>query len=50
MLRNSICSKCNSKSYCANAESGMLACINFNKFPREKQDERTERSSHQFSK
>lgn len=29
----SICNKCNSKSYCANRDRGMMACINFNVFP-----------------
>lgn len=33
-LKNSICNKCSSCGYCANRENGMLACINFNKFPK----------------
>lgn len=33
-MKNSICNKCSSCGYCANRESGMLACINFNKFPK----------------
>jgi len=30
----SICFKCNSHAYCANAEKDMEACNNFNKFPK----------------
>lgn len=33
-MKNSICNKCSSRAYCANRESGMMACINFNKFPK----------------
>lgn len=33
-MKNSICNKCSSCGYCANRESGMLACNNFNKFPK----------------
>lgn len=33
-LKNSICNKCSSCGYCANRESGVQACINFNKFPK----------------
>lgn len=33
-MKHSLCYKCSSRAYCANRESGMLACINFNKFPR----------------
>lgn len=33
-MKNSICNKCSSRSYCANREDGMQACINFNKFPK----------------
>lgn len=47
MPRFNICNKCNSKSYCANAENGMLACENFNKFPRENKDEKSARTSKQ---
>lgn len=38
-LRKSICLKCDSCAYCRNKESGMLACVNFNKFPKEGKDE-----------
>lgn len=34
-MKNSICNKCSSCGYCANRESGMMACSNFNKFPKE---------------
>lgn len=30
----SICDKCSSRGYCKNREIGMLACNNFNKFPK----------------
>lgn len=33
-LKNSICNKCSSCGYCANRENGMMACNNFNKFPK----------------
>lgn len=33
-MKNSICNKCSSCGYCANRESGMMACNNFNKFPK----------------
>lgn len=29
----SICNRCNSKSYCANRDKGMMACNCYNKFP-----------------
>lgn len=34
-MKNSICNKCSSRGYCANRENGMMACNNFNKFPKE---------------
>lgn len=34
-MKNSICNKCSSRGYCMNRESGMMACNNFNKFPKE---------------
>jgi len=37
--RPSICSNCNSKSYCANAAPGVTDCENFNKFPKPMHDE-----------
>lgn len=40
-MKNSICNKCSSCGYCANRESGMMACNNFNKFPKEADDETT---------
>lgn len=43
-LKNSICNKCNSKNYCQNAAIGMIACINFNKFPKE--NETNEKGGH----
>lgn len=33
-LKNSICNKCSSCGYCRNRENGMMACNNFNKFPK----------------
>lgn len=33
-LKNSICNKCSSCGYCANRENGIMACNNFNKFPK----------------
>lgn len=33
-MKISICNKCSSRGYCKNREDGMLACINFNKFPK----------------
>lgn len=33
-----ICNKCSSRGYCANREKGMMACINFNKFPADKRE------------
>lgn len=35
----SICDTCNSKSYCGNAAPGMIACKDFNKFPKPAYDE-----------
>ena len=35
-MKNSICKKCSSYGYCANRATGMLACINYNKFPKDK--------------
>ncbi len=32
--KKSICNHCNSCAYCINREPGVLACINFNKFPK----------------
>lgn len=34
VMKNSICEKCSSRGYCKNRENGMMACINFNKFPK----------------
>lgn len=34
VMKNSICNKCSSCGYCKNRENGMLACNNFNKFPK----------------
>lgn len=33
-MKNSICDKCSSRGYCANREDRMMACNNFNKFPK----------------
>jgi hypothetical protein len=33
-MKNSICNKCSARGYCQNRENGMLACINYNKFPK----------------
>ena len=33
-MKNSICDKCSSRGYCRNRENGMMACNNFNKFPK----------------
>lgn len=33
-MKNSICDKCSSRAYCTNRENGMLACVNYNKFPK----------------
>lgn len=38
MVKSSICNKCNSKNYCQNRANGMMACKNFNKFPKEAYD------------
>ncbi|MBR4792542.1 MAG: hypothetical protein IK038_02645 [Bacteroidaceae bacterium] len=35
----SICNNCNSKTYCMNRSSGMVACNNYNKFPKPSNDE-----------
>lgn len=32
-MKKSICNKCSSCGYCRNREDGMMACVNFNKFP-----------------
>ena len=39
MAKESICNKCNSKTYCANRANGITGCINFNKFPKPAPDE-----------
>lgn len=39
MARESICNKCNSKTYCANRVNGVTDCINYNKFPKPTADE-----------
>lgn len=44
MVKSSICNKCNSKNYCQNRANGMMACKNFNKFPKEADD--GEKSNH----
>lgn len=33
-MKKSICNKCSSCGYCRNREDGMMACVNFNKFPK----------------
>lgn len=33
--RPSLCDNCNSKTYCMNKTSGVKACINFNRFPKD---------------
>lgn len=38
MPKANICNKCNSKNYCKNRAYGMMACKNFNKFPKEEPD------------
>lgn len=32
--RPSICTRCNSCKYCPNKAPGMMACVDFNKYPR----------------
>ena len=39
MARESICNKCNSKTYCANRANGVTDCINYNKFQKSTADE-----------
>lgn len=36
--RASICDHCNSKGYCRNKAPGMIACENFNRFPKHQDD------------
>lgn len=33
------CKKCNSYSYCANRSNSVMACANFNRFPKPQADE-----------
>lgn len=37
--KESLCKKCNSYSYCANRSNSMMACVNFNRFPKPQADE-----------
>lgn len=45
-----ICNKCSSRGYCANREKGMMACINFNKFPADKRESSKENDACQDSR
>ena len=45
-----ICNKCSSRGYCANREKGMIACINFNKFPANKRESSKENDAWQDSR
>lgn len=34
--KKSICDTCSSKDYCINRTGGVLSCINYNRFPKDK--------------